>query len=107
MRLTRLRGECPDGRTCATLYETERGTGVVQGYRLDVEDLAQLDLPGGATAVRIPSWLLRDDRTYRGTTVVQGYQLAEDDLAQLRPPEGETAVEVPLSVLRDNDDERS
>lgn len=32
MRLTRLRGTCPDTETCPTLYRTDRGTAVVQGY---------------------------------------------------------------------------
>lgn len=60
MTLTRIVGTCPDGRTCPTIYQTERGTLVVQGYRLDAGDLARIDLPDGESAVEIPHSLLED-----------------------------------------------
>lgn len=58
MRLTRIRGHCPDGNTCPTIYRTDRGTAVVQGNRLDPEALAGLGLPAHETAVEVPLELL-------------------------------------------------
>lgn len=60
MRLTRIAGECPDGRTCPTVYQTDRGTAVVQGFRLDVDALARVRLGAGETAVEIPMSLLEE-----------------------------------------------
>lgn len=61
MRLTRIRGACGDDETCPTLYRTDRGTAVVQGYRvLDPEALAALGLPANETAVEVPLSLLLD-----------------------------------------------
>lgn len=58
MRLTRLRG-CADGRTCPTVYRTDRDTAIVQGDVVtDPEALAQMDLPEGETAVEVPLSLL-------------------------------------------------
>jgi hypothetical protein len=54
MRLTRIAGECPDGRTCPTVYQTDHGTAVVQGYRLDADALARVPLGANETAVEIP-----------------------------------------------------
>ncbi len=106
MRLTRLRGTCPDTETCPTLYRTDRGTGVVQGYVVtDPEALATLDLSTGQTAVEVPLSLLTGltiptlYRTDRGTGVVHGYVVTDPEaLATLDLPTGETAVEVPLSL---------
>lgn len=60
MQLTRLAGTCPDGRTCPTIFETDRGTAVVQGYQLAADDLKQIVLPDGETAVEIPIELLKE-----------------------------------------------
>ena len=55
MRMTRLRGTCPDTETCPTLYRTDCGTGVVQGCVVtDPAALATLDLLTGETAVEVP-----------------------------------------------------
>ena len=59
MQLTRIAGDCPDGRTCPTIYRTDRGTVVVQGYRLTAEELAEMGLPMGESAVEIPGSLLQ------------------------------------------------
>jgi len=53
MQLTRLAGECSDGRTCATKYATDRDTIVIQGNKLTAEDLAEMGLPDGETAVEM------------------------------------------------------
>lgn len=59
MRVTRLRGSCPDDKTCPTLYATDRGTAIVQGYLVtDPEVLATLGLPEGEAAVEVPMSLL-------------------------------------------------
>jgi hypothetical protein len=58
MKLTRLPGTCKNG-TCPTVYETDRGTYVVQGYVVtDAEALTALGLPSGEAAVEIPRDLL-------------------------------------------------
>lgn len=48
-------GSCNDG-TCSTLWGTEDGNYVVQGYMItDPERLALLKLSAGETAVLVPS----------------------------------------------------
>lgn len=58
MGLTRLAGSCPDGKTCATVFKTDRGTVVIQGYTLSNAELSYVDLPDGEAAVEIPAALL-------------------------------------------------
>lgn len=60
MEMTRLAGDCPDGNTCPTISETDRGTIVVQGYKLTAEQLASMNLPDGETAVEIPAHILQE-----------------------------------------------
>ena len=59
MRL-RLLGTSSDRGGCPSVYETDQGTLVVQGWKIpDAETLAQLDLPDHETAVEIPRALLQ------------------------------------------------
>ena len=59
MKLTLL-GTESEGGGSPTLYATERGTYVVQGWRVtDSEALAELRVPGHETVVEIPAELLR------------------------------------------------
>ena len=59
MKLTCLGVESNIGG-CPTLYATDRGTFVVQGWRFtDAEALASMDVPEHETAVEIPAALLR------------------------------------------------
>lgn len=59
MKLTLLGCDSKVG-DCPTLYATDRGTIVVQGWRLaDPEALAMMDIPDHETAVEIPAALLR------------------------------------------------
>ncbi|MDV9172957.1 hypothetical protein R6V09_22930 [Streptomyces sp. W16] len=53
--------ECKNG-TCPTLWaKTASGDYVVQGYAVtDPAELAQLDLPEGETAVRVPAAVLEE-----------------------------------------------
>lgn len=67
MKLTRLGDECPDGRTCPTIYATDRGTVVVQGYKLTREELAQISLADGEDAVEIPAALLEEVASANGS----------------------------------------
>jgi hypothetical protein len=55
MRLKRLDGACCGG-TCPTLYESDRGTIVVQGWKVTEADV---DVPDGEALVEIPRELLR------------------------------------------------
>lgn len=56
MKLTRIRGACRDD-TCPTLYATDSGTFVVQGYVVNDTDVT---LPEGEALVEVPAELLRE-----------------------------------------------
>jgi hypothetical protein len=57
MRLRQI-GGC-EGGTCPAVFETDRGTYVVQGAIVtDPEVLAALQLPANETAVEVPASLL-------------------------------------------------
>lgn len=44
---------------CPSIYRTDRGTWVVQGWKVvDAEALSQMDIPGHETAVEIPDRLV-------------------------------------------------
>lgn len=44
-----------NGGNCPSLYKTDRGTFIVQGWKVtDPEALAGLDIPGHETAVEVP-----------------------------------------------------
>ena len=59
MELIRLRGDCPDGRTCPTVFLTDRGTLAVVGSTItDPDVLASLGLPPHESVVEIPRSLL-------------------------------------------------
>jgi hypothetical protein len=59
MQLTFLGGDSgPNGSPRA--YATDRGTFVLQGYKVeDAETLAQLHVPGHETVIEIPAELLK------------------------------------------------
>ncbi|MGH8909340.1 MAG: hypothetical protein ACRD0K_23315 [Egibacteraceae bacterium] len=60
MKLTWLGDDCPVKGVCPTIYATDRGTLVVQGYVVsDPEALATMNLPPGETAVEVSKELLR------------------------------------------------
>jgi hypothetical protein len=55
MPLTRLTGSC-QGTNCPTVYRDDDGSYVVQGYTF--ESGAELELPAGENAVRVPGALV-------------------------------------------------
>ena len=55
-KLTLVTSLCGTG-SCPTVYRTDRGTLVVQGYTVSAEQ-ADLDLPAGEQLVEIPMELL-------------------------------------------------
>lgn len=55
-KLTLVTSLCGTG-SCPTVYRTDRGTLVVQGYTVTAEQ-ADLDLPAGEQLVEIPADLL-------------------------------------------------
>ena len=68
MRLTFI-GKDPDSNPTGspTVYRTDRETWVVQGWAVtDPDAIAQMDIPGGETAVEIPDTMIaffrREDR---------------------------------------------
>lgn len=61
MRLT-LIGKDPESNPTGspTVYRTDRGTWVVQGWAVaDPEALTQMDIPGGEAAVEIPDRMIQ------------------------------------------------
>lgn len=56
MKLTKRSGMCRDG-TCPTIYDTDRGTVVVQGYVVNDSDVIP---PEGEALVEIPAELLKE-----------------------------------------------
>ena len=59
MKLTFLGTSSENGQS-PTFFATDRGTYVVQGWKIaDAEALAQLDIPEHEAAVEIPAELLR------------------------------------------------
>src|SRR5437867_1212097 len=59
VKLTLLGSESYDGKS-PTLYATDRGTCVVQGWRvIDLEVLAAMKIPNHETAVEVPMTLFR------------------------------------------------
>ncbi len=60
MHLTFIRKDSNGGQS-PTLYRTDRGTFVIQGYKVDdAEALETLSLPLNETAVEVPESLLRE-----------------------------------------------
>ncbi|MPZ86601.1 MAG: hypothetical protein GEU81_00745 [Nitriliruptorales bacterium] len=59
-KLTKLGGGCQDGRTCPAVFVVDDGDAyIVQGWELtDPEILAELQLPAGESAVKIPASLV-------------------------------------------------
>ncbi|MDI1461839.1 hypothetical protein QEZ54_12735 [Catellatospora sp. KI3] len=62
MQLTFIRKTALSGDTnCPSLYRTDRGTFVVQGWRVtDPEALSQLDVPAHETVVEVPADVLAE-----------------------------------------------
>ena len=56
MELRKVRGDdCPDGRTCPAVHQTDRGTLMIVGSVVtDPEALAQLAVGPGETAIEVP-----------------------------------------------------
>jgi len=52
-------GECKNGN-CPTIYRTDRGTLVVQGYAVGPEQAEGLTIPAGESLVEIPLDVLQD-----------------------------------------------
>lgn len=96
MQVQHVAGSC-GGAGCPTLYATDRGTYLVQGYVV----------PGQAGAVAVPRSLVArakispSIRAPRADTlVVSGQPVAPTAVAGLRAfEEGEALVEVPASAL--------
>lgn len=95
---------------CPRVYETDRGTIVIQGYSVtDAAALAQADLLAGESLVEAPLSLLIEAGCYRdvpsrfrvtsrGTVIVRGLTVADAAaLAQANPPAGESLVELPVT----------
>ncbi|MGA5701819.1 hypothetical protein [Peterkaempfera bronchialis] len=103
-----------------TLYASDQGTYVVQGWRvLDQSGLGRLTIPEGHTAVEVPpelfEHLTKDGArsgelkrieppvmltTEQGTLILQGPRMIDPEaLSQMRMPDYETCIEVPKSSI--------
>jgi len=51
-----LGGTCCAGGRCPTVYETDNGTYVIQGYQIDTNLIS--DLPQGETVIELPKEFL-------------------------------------------------
>jgi hypothetical protein len=118
MRLTFL-GKSSDNGDSPTLYATDEGSYIVQGWKVtDEEVLSKLDIPDGEIVVEIYARLfghLANDGVAgtvtswappivhvenNGNFIVQGVRLADDDARrQMAIPAHEDAVEVPKSAI--------
>jgi hypothetical protein len=59
MKVSRVDGTCRDG-TCPTIYATDRGTFVIQGFLVDASDVDHgIALAAGEALVEIPGELYR------------------------------------------------
>ena len=68
MRLTFLGKETQTGNS-PTLWETDDGQYVIQGFTLDAEALAQVGtVPDGELVIRVPKKLLRHAKDAHGAT---------------------------------------
>jgi hypothetical protein len=68
MRLTYL-GKETQGGNSPTLWETDDGHYVIQGFTLDAEALAQIGaIPDGEAVIRVPRQLMRYLKEARGAT---------------------------------------
>jgi hypothetical protein len=112
MRMTRLRSACDPKPTCPTLFLTDRGTLIVQGWIVTGPAPADLPVSQGEAVVEVPVsllWVTPTDvpsenpafrLTGRDTAIVRGRIIDDPEvLAHLSLPDGETAVEVALSLL--------
>jgi hypothetical protein len=122
MKLTQIHIDCKPV-VCPTLYVTDRGTIVVQGFVVTGAAVS-VELPMGWSRVEVPIGLLREGLpkveglrplqvdatpapvgpvlglTQRGTIVVHGLVVTDAEGVP-EPPPGESWIEVPLPRLRE------
>ncbi|MVO87461.1 hypothetical protein GPA10_22520 [Streptomyces sp. p1417] len=119
MRLRFLGKDSKQG-DCPTLYATDRGTYLVQGWKIFANDLLmQLTIAEGETVVEVPTELFKHLEkdglpsgefrrlgdplmvlTPEGTYVVQGREVTDPEaLEQMTIPDYETVVEVPRAAI--------
>ncbi|MFF7477091.1 hypothetical protein [Streptomyces sp. NPDC008092] len=103
-----------------TLYASDQGTYVIQGWKVYANELLmQLDVPEGQTVIEVPTELFehltKDDQpagqikqftepimlvTEQGTCVLQGPHMRDAEaLSQMRMPDYETCIEVPKASI--------
>lgn len=112
MNMIRLRGTCDPKPTCPTLYLTDRGTLIVQGWAVTGPAVMGLPVSRDEAMVEVPVSLLwvppaevpsespAFRLTGRDTVIVRGRVVVDPEaLARLSPPHGEMVVEVPTSLL--------
>ncbi|NKE57871.1 hypothetical protein FXN61_13930 [Lentzea sp. PSKA42] len=99
MKLTFLRGECGNERTCPNLNVTDRGTLVVQGYVV-TDSVVEIPLTLVPEVVSHEHPEAHLKLTGHSTVLVRGLPVTDPEaLRILNLPHGEGAVEVPLSAF--------
>ncbi len=59
LKLTKIRDDCPDNRTCPAVHRTNRASLMIIGQQVtDPAALAQMDIGPGEIAVEVPVSLL-------------------------------------------------
>jgi hypothetical protein len=111
MKITLLRSECANTRTCPNINATDQGTLVVQGRAVSGNAHADLPLGSGEAVVEVPLALLAElavdprprsgvQLTGHGTVLIRGELVTDREvLGELALPDGELAVEVPNAQL--------
>lgn len=104
LKLTKIRDDCPDNRTCPAVHRTNRYSLMIIGRQVTEPASAGHAQPDpGRAVIEVPASLVPElaaSRTSRDTVVITGRLVTEPAaLAQMDIGPGEIAIEVPAAVL--------
>jgi hypothetical protein len=94
MRVELIMSDCDDKPICPSLWRTDRGTTIAQGWNTDRDDTVEVP---AALVANTPG--IDGQRTARGTVLVRGARVADTEaLAIMNIPAGESAVELAAAI---------
>ena len=94
MRVEMIRSTCEDKPICPTLWRTDRGTAIAQGWETGSGDTVEVPASLLAGVKGIPG-----EVTAHGTVLVRGVPVVDAEaLAMMDIPAGEAAVELAIAV---------
>lgn len=101
LKLTKIRDDCPDNRTCPAVHRTNRYSLMIIGKQVTDAAVLALAQPGpGRAVIEVPSSLVPELASGQETVVITGRLVTEPAaLAQMGIGPGEIAIEVPAAVL--------